>query len=176
LAGALYQHEEWVISQGWAAGIAPENVAGLLPLAANSLWMVVIAAVGLAFFTAALALLRKALLTGRKVTQAPTWDCGYTQPTARMQYTASSFAQPITHLFRSILRTEHDFPPPAGLFPKESELETTTPDVFRERLFGPAFQSVGWLSSKFRWVQHGRVQLYVLYIAAAIVALLFWKL
>ena len=33
--------------------------------------------------------------------QTVTWDCGYAQPTPRMQYTASSFAQPLTDLFAS---------------------------------------------------------------------------
>src|SRR5438067_1498749 len=36
--------------------------------------------------------------------RALTWDCGYARPTARMQYTASSFAQIVVRLFRSVLR------------------------------------------------------------------------
>ena len=35
--------------------------------------------------------------------RAVTWDCGYAKPTARMQYTASSFAQPIVNFFKPLL-------------------------------------------------------------------------
>ena len=54
---------------------------------------------------AALFLIRRRLPRGREETATGTWDCGYARPTARMQYTASSFAQPLTDLFQIFLRT-----------------------------------------------------------------------
>ena len=38
------------------------------------------------------------------------------------------------------------------------------------------FWGVAWMASKLRWLQEGRIQLYVLYIALTILVLLIWKL
>jgi formate hydrogenlyase subunit 3/multisubunit Na+/H+ antiporter MnhD subunit len=123
-----------------------------------------------------LAMVRRNLLSGRRVDRVPTWDCGYAVPTPRMQYTASSFASPLLLLFRMFLRPRISLHPPTDLFPKQASFESETPDVFRECLFQPAFTAIAWTASKLRWFQHGRIQLYVLYIALTILVLLIWKL
>jgi hydrogenase-4 component B len=123
-----------------------------------------------------LAFLRKRLLSGRNVAQSPTWDCGYISPNARMQYTASSFAGPLTLLFRMFLRPKIRLHAPRDLFPARASFHSETPDVFRDYLYRPVFMGVAWLASKLRWLQHGRIQLYVLYIALTILILLVWKL
>ncbi len=122
-----------------------------------------------------LLLLRRRLLAGRPVTQAVTWDCGYARPSPRMQYTASSFAQPLTDLFAAFLRTRQALHAPQGYFPRDASLTTNTPDVCREHFYQPVFKAVVWLLAQFRWFQHGHVQLYVLYIAITLLVLLFWK-
>jgi hydrogenase-4 component B len=61
------------------------------------------------------------------------------------------------------------------LFPKGSSLETATPDSFRERIFRPVFAEVDRLLAKFRRIQAGRVQVYVLYIAITLLALLAYQ-
>jgi len=43
-------------------------------------------------------------------------------------------------------------------------------------VFRPVFAAVGGLLSRLRWLQHGRLQMYVLYIAAALLVLLVWRL
>ena len=43
-------------------------------------------------------------------------------------------------------------------------------------VFRPVFKAVGGVLSRMRWLQHGRLQMYVLYIAAALLALLVWRL
>ncbi len=48
----------------------------------------------------AVALGRHLLLRRREVRDAVTWDCGYAEPTPRMQYTAASFAGPIARPVR----------------------------------------------------------------------------
>lgn len=125
---------------------------------------------------AAAAVLRSRLLHARAVETTGTWDCGYARPTARMQYTASSFAQPLTTLFHLVLRTETHFKPPAGLFPREGTWATETPDAFRETIFRPAFASIGRTLGRLRPLQQGRMHLYVLYIVLTLIALIAWKL
>ena len=55
-------------------------------------------------------------------------------------------------------------------------LHTHTPDLFRRYVYEPLFVGVAWIASKLRWLQQGRIQLYVLYIALTILVLLIWKL
>jgi hydrogenase-4 component B len=93
-----------------------------------------------------------------------------------MQYTASSFARPLTLLFRLFLQPRDDIHPPRGLFPTHASLHTHTPDLFRRYLYEPLFQAIAWLALKLRWLQEGHIQVYVLYIALTILVLLIWKL
>ncbi len=153
-----------------------ETVGTNMAVATQGLSSVVIVSLGFLLLVLLLAMARARLLAGRSIGQASTWYCGYAKPTARMQYTGSSFAQPLTHLFGAFLRTRVHLDRPAGLFPKEARLVTETPDVFAENVYRPAFEGTGWVLSKLRWFQHGRVQMYVLYIAATLLVLLVWKL
>ena len=139
-------------------------------------WVVAFAA-AFALVVLALALLRRSRLqAGGGVTAAGTWDCGYLQPTARMQYTASSFSEPLARLFQSFLRAKSAGDAPAGLFPAPVTRSTQLRDLATDRVAVPLFRSVAWLAKQVRWLQHGRVQLYVLYIALTLLALLLWKL
>ncbi len=135
-----------------------------------------IAAAGLLALAGGLALWRRAGLARKPADVQVTWDCGYARPTARMQYTASSFARPLTLLFTAFLRTRTARVVPLGPFPQGAAVATETPDVFREALFRPAFRLAENALARLRWLQHGRVQLYVLYIAVTLVLLLLWKL
>jgi hydrogenase-4 component B len=123
-----------------------------------------------------LVLLRAWLLAGKEVGASGTWDCGYTRPTARMQYTASSFAQPITNMFHFLLRTRNRLRAPVGFFPEKAALHTETDDVFRRNLFRPTFRFVEWLLLQAHRLQQGSVQVYVLYVAVTLLVLLVWNL
>jgi len=157
---------------GQRAEMVSENLMG----ATDSLAFVVVGAVVFLLLWLMLILLRRGLLAGRKVEQGATWGCGYGQPTARMQYTASSFAQPLTDLFRPLLGTRKKVVPPRGYFPTEASLETATPDLTHEEMYRPMFERVNEWLLQVRWLQHGKVQLYVLYIAVTLVVLLVWEL
>jgi hypothetical protein len=151
-------------------------VASALVRAVEALRM---AALGTAVLVAAglaLALLRRRLLAGRAVEETVTWDCGYAAPSPRMQYTASSFAQPLTFLFRTLLGTHTRGGSPAGAFPGPVIFATHTPDRVREMLFAPAFRLVEALLGRLRVLQHGRIQLYVLSIVLTLIVLILWKL
>jgi len=156
----------------------PEGAASVVaPAAAAAGWLrwVVLAGVGLALLVAALALLRLALLRGRRVDAAVTWDCGYAAPTARMQYTASSFAEPVTTFFRYVLRQRLHAKLPSGVFPRGAAFESHAPDVMREDVIAPIFLGFRAILGKLRGIQGGRIQLYVFYIALALAALFIWQ-
>jgi formate hydrogenlyase subunit 3/multisubunit Na+/H+ antiporter MnhD subunit len=156
--------------------LQPMVVTGSLVAATSPLTWIMLGAVAFLVLLTALVLLRRGLLAHRRVETDVTWGCGYAQPTARMQYTASSFAQPLTDLFGPLLGTKKKITPPRGLFPAEAVLKTETPDISHEEMYRPVFERVNEWLSQLRWVQHGKVQLYVLYIAVTLIILLVWEL
>ncbi|MDD2711002.1 MAG: proton-conducting transporter membrane subunit [Verrucomicrobiae bacterium] len=124
-----------------------------------------------------LLLLRRSLPGAKNVESAVTWDCGYARPSARMQYTASSFAQPIKALFAFLLGSHSHLTPPRGILPQAiASFTSTAPDRVNERFYHPIFEAILKGLRRVRVLQHGEVQLYVLYVAMTLVALLIWCL
>jgi hydrogenase-4 component B len=173
LAPAVLRRLAPVVAE--VTGLAAGAVAAELADAAATLRAVVVAAGGLFAVTAALAALRHALLRRRPVAAGPTWDCGYAAPSARMQYTAASFAAPLTATFRPVVPLAGDARPPRGFFPDAAPVVREPLDLVRERVYAPAFQAVARGLARFRWLQHGQVHVYVLYIAVTLVGLLLWR-
>jgi formate hydrogenlyase subunit 3/multisubunit Na+/H+ antiporter MnhD subunit len=120
--------------------------------------------------------LRQRLLSHRNVAQGGTWDCGYTRPNARMQYTASSFAQPLTSMFGFFLQTRQEAALPEGFFPSQSRLHTNTEDIFTRNLYRPIFRCIERFLLWLHWMQQGQVQIYILYVAVTLLLLLIWNL
>jgi hydrogenase-4 component B len=125
---------------------------------------------------ALLSLARTKALARRQVSTAPTWDCGYANPSPRMQYTASSFAQPLTGSFRMLLQTREVLTGLEETFPQRAEFHSHTDDPYRSYLFQPLFVSISRATAFLRPLQQGRVQVYVLYIAVTLLALLLWEI
>ncbi|MEI8242659.1 MAG: proton-conducting transporter membrane subunit [bacterium] len=104
--------------------------------------------------------------------RAGTWDCGYARPTARMQYTGSSFGQSLTELFAWVLGPRAQRPRILALFPRVRGFEQTVPDAILDRLATPVFQSSERMLMQLRFLQQGRIQVYVVYFLAAVLVLL----
>lgn len=124
----------------------------------------------------ALAWWRRSLLAGREVSVATTWDCGYERPSARMQYTASSFSEPIREMFALLLPARRHVEPPEGLFPARASFRSEIVRPFQEHLYSPTFDAVSRAISRLKWLHHGRAQLYVLYIVVTLILMLAWFL
>jgi formate hydrogenlyase subunit 3/multisubunit Na+/H+ antiporter MnhD subunit len=154
------------------AVVAHANLAA----AVTPLRLVTVCALALWLVLGLLVLLRRALLARRPVTSSVTWDCGYAAPTARMQYTASSFGQPLVELFPFVLHGSRHGEPVTDLFPANTTLATRTPDPLHHRIYAPAFVGLARLAARRKPLQSGQTQLYVLYIAVTLLALLVWKL
>jgi formate hydrogenlyase subunit 3/multisubunit Na+/H+ antiporter MnhD subunit len=170
----------WVV--GWM--VAPlesfSSGSGLpveLALREAAAILAVVASIGVAFIALAVvvALLRKHALSGRSVTRDATWDCGYAAPTARMQYTASSFAAPLVSYFNLVLGTREKHGAIAGYFPRQGAFGTGAPDLFATRLLAPLLKWATGFLARLRGIQAGRAQMYVMYIALMLVALLLWE-
>ena len=170
-------------------GIWPAKAAALVAPAASSLSGVVAAAAELeplsrvaraagAFLalTAGIAVLRRIRLSKRPIRFASTWGCGYAHPAPRMQYTAASFAEPLIEPFAAAMNVHVERDGPTGPFPRRARYEEHCGDMAGERFIVPAARRVVRGLGSIRVLQQGRVQSYLLYIAATLVGLLVWQL
>jgi hydrogenase-4 component B len=142
---------------GWADVPAPESLLTL----------------GLAHITLAVAAVLGAVWLWRRLRRGPwsralTWDCGYAAPSARMQYTAGSFAGIITEWFAWILRPERHAHRPEVTFPPKASFEEHTPETVLEKLFEPCARVVLWVAAVARRLQHGRTHAYILYLVVGL--------
>lgn len=104
-----------------------------------------------------------------------TWDCGFAEPTARMQYTATAFIQPLADLFNGVLHQKKSIVPVQGYFPKEAEFTTETPDGGSRWLWEPLFKAASFVSDKVKRLQSGFLHIYILIMVLAILLMLAWS-
>jgi len=128
-------------------------------------WIAVLAALGVVV-SALLWWLRAFALRRTSVAAAATWACGYARPTARMQYSASSFAAPILGVFGGISGVTAVRQP--------SSFETRAANLVLERALVPLWRVLRAASVRLRPIQHGRLQLYLLYLVATVSLLLIY--
>jgi hydrogenase-4 component B len=163
LAGAAAQ---------WS-GLAPEALASSAAAAGASAVKVTAVAAVLAALALALALLRRRLLRAPQP-QAETWGCGYSRPTARMQYTGSSLAAALVGVFRWAFFPRARVLPPRGIFPRRAMYRSSVPDTALERGLVPALAWVARQAARARGRILGAVQFQALLLVSGLVALLVW--
>jgi hydrogenase-4 component B len=107
----------------------------------------------------------------RGLRRSLTWDCGYAAPTARMQYTAGSFAALITEWFAAILRPERHEHRPEEILPSHADFEEHTPETVLKHIVEPVGAGVMQLSFQARRLQHGRLNFYLFYLLIGVAGL-----
>jgi len=152
-------------ASGAATGAALPRLASLAPLG-------VIGSISLALALAVALLVLVSRLLARSRPVPGTWDCGYAKPTARMQYSASSFARSIVGLFSWALHPRERKPRIEGDFPRPSEMESHVDDPVLDRRIVPAFHGFEKASLWFHRFQQGLTQSYILAILVATLILL----
>ncbi len=121
-----------------------------------------------------LALLLALWLRPKQTADRPTWDCGYAEPTARMQYTASSFAAaPVAGFRWALLPVEHR-PRLRGLFPGPARYESHVADPVLDRAATPGLRLGARGLALLRVVQSGQLPVYLLYVLLTLMVLLLW--
>jgi hydrogenase-4 component B len=101
-----------------------------------------------------------------------TWDCGYAAPSARMQYSASSFAGMLVGIFSPILRPERHEPHVSGLFPATEQFQSHVPEVVLDKGIMPFLGAIDRRFAHIRRMQNGQLNHYILYIVVALIVLL----
>ena len=145
----------------WASAQAPPAPLSMLGWVHVSLVILVLGASAW--------LWRKARANGLR--RGLTWDCGYATPAARMQYTSGSFAAIVAGWFAWALCPERKLRRPRGYFPTEALRLERVPEAVLERVIAPVSVAVMRVALAVRHLQHGRLQFYILYVVAGLIAM-----
>ena len=154
------------------AALGPPAAAGL-PALSGLASLSLLSLLALAFLGLAL-VLGLWLRPRRRDATLPTWDCGYAAPSARMQYTASSFADGPVSGLRWVLLPRIHRGRVRGLFPGPAHYESHVPDPVLDRAAAPALRLSARGLSLLRFVQGGHLPVYLLYVLFTLLTLLVW--
>ncbi|MBM7789644.1 proton-conducting transporter transmembrane domain-containing protein [Tenggerimyces flavus] len=104
------------------------------------------------------------------------WDCGAGPMTARMEYTATSFAEPLQRVFDDVLDPELDVDvthvAESRYLVDSIEYRRRVPDRIEQRLYGPIVAMVRWWGTMGRRLANGSVHRYLAYGFGSLVVLL----
>ena len=153
---------------GYRSSLAVNRLALLAPFDQVSLLAVSLVLLAL---LAALLLWRRALRLPPVLSR--TWGCGYLRPTARMQYSASSFGATLVSWFSGVLCPEQHRKEVAGLFPAAGSLSSHLPETMLERIYLPLLEYLYLKSTPIRRLQHGKLNIYIFYTFITLLLLMF---
>jgi len=135
------------------------SLATLMPWIALSVTLLVIA----------IALMRRVKKT------VPTWACGLPGLNARMQYTSTAFSKPLRKVFSRVYKPDRAVEVlPAGqpFFPNSISYRSVRTTSFEKSMYRPVVDAVVATAYRLRRLQTGNMQVYLLYIFVALIALL----
>ncbi len=93
----------------------------------------------------------------------PTWGCGYTGETEKMQYTANSFVRSYRKLAKPLLSMHKKELIFDTTFPGKSTYETAPNDKIEEVFIDIPLKNLKFFFGKFSFLQNGKPQFYILY-------------
>ena len=112
----------------------------------------------------------------RRTRDYETWGCGRMVQTARMEYTATAFANPFKRVFdffyRPTKRLDIEFHPESRFFVERIEYENPTRSIFHDWLYRPALDLLRAGTRVAGAAQSGSPNLYLAYILAALLLML----
>jgi hypothetical protein len=131
-------------------------------------------ALGLVAVTAAIAVGARRL--GRSRRRAIAWDCGGGPLTARMQYTATSFAEPLQRVFDDVLAPERDIDvthdAESAYHVEAVRYRQRIPDRIENHLYQPVIVALARLGGAGRKLASGSLHQYLAYMLTALILVL----
>jgi hydrogenase-4 component B len=118
---------------------------------------------GFILFVLILLGLRKYLDRNKLVETGPTWGCGYTPASGKLQYTANSYVRSYTKLAKPILDIEKKEVEIGEVFPSEKHYETYSYDKIERLLIDSPIKLLNRFTDMFLFLQNGQLQRYILY-------------
>ena len=110
------------------------------------------------------------------IRRAETWGCGRVGQTARMEYTATAFAEPLRRVFSAIYRPTDDvtvdYHPGSRYFVQSIAYRTSILPWFERYLYAPLMSQVRRWGLRALSLQSGSVHAYLAYVMTALVVLL----
>ncbi len=107
---------------------------------------------------------------------APLWTCGGGGLSERMEYTATSFAQPLQQVFDVVLRPDVDVEvshvATSAYLVERVRFRSQIVDAVELRLYRPVLAAVGWWAGRVRRAHTGSVHLYIAYGAVGVIVVL----
>jgi formate hydrogenlyase subunit 3/multisubunit Na+/H+ antiporter MnhD subunit len=104
------------------------------------------------------------------------WGSGRKLQTARMQYTATSFAEPLQRVFDDVIRPSRDLDVShlveSRYYIERIAFHTSNDDVIERQFYRPFIAGVRWWGQRARWLQNGSVHRYLAYGFVALVIVL----
>jgi hydrogenase-4 component B len=103
------------------------------------------------------------------------WDCGITDLTPRMQYTATAFTKPIRLIFKRIYLPKREITVSYILKPffvKSLRYSSEITPFFEKYLYGPLIFAIKKVAAEVRLLQSGSLHLYLGYILITLILLL----
>jgi hydrogenase-4 component B len=111
-----------------------------------------------------------------RVSRVPIWDCGFAKLTPRMQYTATAFSMPIRRVlgFLFAVREQVEVVPPTNhpTIPAGLQYRLRVRDRFWNWLYAPQGDAAYWIARQVGKLQHGQIQVYLLYSFVTLIVLL----
>ncbi|HQP03317.1 MAG TPA: proton-conducting transporter membrane subunit [Bacteroidales bacterium] len=104
-------------------------------------------------------------MKNKTVVAGPTWGCGYTAPSPKLQYTATSYADNYLQLANPLLRSKVTSDTIEGeeYFPGVKRFETHSKDVVKTAMTDAPVNKFLELLKKIAVMQTGQIQHYILY-------------
>jgi hydrogenase-4 component B len=156
-AGESRPSSVWLVGPAGIAQVSPLLLAGLL---GGTVFGVVITI----------------RVRGLSVRRADTWGCGRISQTARMEYTASAFAEPLRRIFSELYRPTEDLSvsthPESRYFVRSITYTSSVVPWFEKVFYDPVTHGIRTLAAQVRRLQAGSVHLYLLYVVAALMVAL----
>lgn len=106
---------------------------------------------------------RKKKLSKRVVTEQPTWGCGYTAPTPRIQYTGYAYSRSVTILFSVFFNKKKDENVSRQMFVPQAELHVENKDIVEQSVIDTPVKTLTFILGMFGFLQNGRLQYYIMY-------------
>ena len=110
-------------------------------------------------------MIRNSFTKKRKSIIRITWGCGYPAPNTRMQYTGKSFSKSLGKLLDFLLIEKKKYKEISihEIFPNARKHSSHYNDFFEKIFINPALGRLIYAMNYFRFIQNGRLQIYMLY-------------
>jgi hydrogenase-4 component B len=116
------------------------------------------------------------LRVNRRLRVSESWGCGRAGQTARMEYTATSFAEPLRRVFAELYRPTKEltveFHPDSKYFVQSIAYKSEIAPLFERLLYDPLLRLVQFAARQVRHLQAGSLHLYLVYVTVILLILL----